>query len=161
MSLLFNMLSRFVTAFLLYTLETKAKAVISLEPGPDLPGGWSWGRSSKEVGGGCGSLWGKGHWWQRYWGVFIRMSSPRSHHFGTKNWLHPTAGRLQCWDVSAQPTNRKETQHHPSADRLPKDFLNPVTSRHTPWYSPAHQRVKTHLHPPIGRHWLLLPGVRL
>ena len=33
MSLIFNMLSRFVTAFLLRTLETRAKAVISLEPG--------------------------------------------------------------------------------------------------------------------------------
>ena len=33
-----------------------------------------------------------------------------------------------------------------------------ATSKHSPWYGPAHQRTKTQLCPPVGRHWPLLPG---
>ena len=90
--------------------------------------------------------------WQVYQGIFICVSSPRGWYFGTKTWPHPAVCRIQCWK-HLRPNNKWAW-----ADRLPKDFLNSVTSRHTPWYSPAHQRVKTRLHPPIGRHWLLLSG---
>ena len=42
------------------------------------------------------SLWGQGHLWQGLQSISIDVSSPRSHHFGTKTWPHPTACRLQC-----------------------------------------------------------------
>ena len=41
-----------------------------------------------------------------------------------KTWTHPIAYRLQCYDASGQTTNMAVTQHHSSADRLPKDFLS-------------------------------------
>ena len=48
-------------------------------------------------------------------------------------------------------------QAHPSARRLPKDFLGPAaasrrTSRCAPRHGPAHQRPKIQLRPPVGRH---------
>ena len=33
-----------------------------------------------------------------------------------------------------------------------------AASKHTPWHSPAHQKDKTQLHPPVGRHRSLPPG---
>ena len=42
------------------------------------------------------SLWGQGHLWQGLQSIVIGVSSPRSHHFGTKTWPHPIACRLQC-----------------------------------------------------------------
>ena len=65
---------------------------------------WSW-RVSKGSGDGCGSPWGHGHSWWRCQGVFICLNSCR--------------GRHLAWDIST------ETWPHTSADRLPKDFLNP------------------------------------
>ena len=43
----------------------------------------------------------------------------------TKTGPYPTACRLQYCDTSGQTTNRAGAQPHPSADRLPKDFLSP------------------------------------
>ena len=87
------------------------------------------------------------------------VNSPRGWHFGTKTWLHPTAWRLQCWDASGQAANWVGTQPHPSADRLPKDFLNPQPPLDIPLdTAPAHQRTKTQPHPPRGRDWPLPPG---
>ena len=52
-------------------------------------------------------------WWLTYWII------------STKTWLHPTACRLQCCEASGHTTNWAGTQPHPSADRLPNDFLSP------------------------------------
>ena len=38
------------------------------------------GGSPVEPGGGCGSLWGQGHWQQKFWEVGLGMSPPRVCH---------------------------------------------------------------------------------
>ena len=87
------------------------------------------------------------------------MSSPEVHYFLTKTWPHPAACRFQCWDASGQPTNRADTQSHPSAQRIPEVFLNPqLPAKHTPWHGPAHQRHKTQIHMPVGRNQFLPSG---
>ena len=48
------------------------------ETEPDLPA--SIGRSPAEAGGGYGSLWGQGHWQQKFWEVLLGVSPPRVCH---------------------------------------------------------------------------------
>ena len=55
---------------------------------------------------------------------YSSVNFPGSHHFGIKTWPHTTTYRFHCWGVSGQTTNMTETQLHPSADRLLKDFLS-------------------------------------
>lgn len=83
------------------------------------------------------------------------------HHFenlppviSVKIWLHPTACRLQCWDVSGQATKWAETQSHLSPDRLPKDLLSPQLPLDTalPTRGP-----KIQLYPPVGRYCSQIP----
>ena len=53
----------------------------SSDPGetePDLPA--SVGGFPAEVGGGCGSPWGQGHWQQKFWEVLLGVSPPRVRH---------------------------------------------------------------------------------
>ena len=71
-------------------------------------------------GDGCNSPWGHGHWLQTFWGAFSCMSTATG-----GCWTHPTACRCQCWDTSGQTTNCAGRQPHPSANRMPKDFLSP------------------------------------
>ena len=71
-----------------------------------------------------GSLWGQKHWQWHFWWVIICMSPPGGCHFLPKTQHHPTACRLQCWDISGQTTNKAGTQPHPLADRLLKIFLS-------------------------------------
>ena len=118
-------------------MHTRSVCTGTQRKSSDFIGAWarptccSW-RVSWGGGGSYGSLWGQGHWWWRYWGVLIGMSSPGGHHFDTKTWLHPIACRLQCWDTSGQTTNRVGKEPHPSADRLPKIFRSPQPSLNTP-----------------------------
>ena len=50
-------------------------------------------------------------------------------------------------------------QPHPSAHTLFNVFLSTqLPTNHTPWHSPAHQRDKTHIHPPMGKNQSLTPG---
>ena len=44
----------------------------------DLPA--SAGGSPAEAGGGCGSLWGQGHWQQKFWEVLLGVTPPRVRH---------------------------------------------------------------------------------
>ena len=71
----------------------------------------SWGYPG-EVGVGCSSLWGQGHWGQRPQGIFMGVSSPGGHHFGTETWSLPTTFRLLCWDASGQTNNSVAKQPH-------------------------------------------------
>lgn len=64
----------------------------------------------------------------------LGMSTPGGCHFGTQTWSHP------------------------SADKLPKVFLSPQQPLNLHLTSPAHQRDKTQLYPPVGRHQFLPPG---
>ena len=50
-------------------------AVTPGETEPDLPA--SVGGSPAEAGGGSVSLWGQGHWQQKFWEVILGMSPPR------------------------------------------------------------------------------------
>ena len=151
---------------------TQGKAMTPYEPKPDLP--VDLGGSPGEAEVGCGSLWGQRQRWWRPQPIFISMTSPRGHHFGTETWPHPTACRLQCWDTSGQTSNRAGTQPHPSADRLSEVLLTPQPPINTPldtvlptrgtrpssthqWAgtSPSDQEACTSLdqpHPPGGRH---------
>ena len=56
-----------------HALGPRAKAVIGQEPGPDLPAGL--GGCPGKVGGGCGSPWGRRHWWQQYLETFYSMNT--------------------------------------------------------------------------------------
>ena len=49
-------------------------AVTPQETEPDLPA--SVGGSPEEVGVGCGSLRGQGHWQQKFWEVLLGVSPP-------------------------------------------------------------------------------------
>lgn len=42
--------------------------------------------------------------------------------------------------------------HHQQTDCLKSAWAPSATSKHTHWYSLAHQRYKIHLQPPVGRH---------
>ena len=48
------------------------------ETEPDLLA--SLGGAPAEAGGGCGSLWGQGHWQQKFWELFLGVSPPRVFH---------------------------------------------------------------------------------
>ena len=58
------------------------------------------------------------------WGASTGVC-PGGCHLGTKTWPHPTACRLQCWDILGQTTNRLGIQPHSPAVKLPNDFLSP------------------------------------
>ena len=81
----------------------------------------------------------------------IGVSSPGGSHLDTKTRPHPTACRLQCWDTSAQTSNRMGERPRPSADRLPSHLKSTATSKHTPSQVPV-------LHLIVGRHQSLPPG---
>ena len=68
---------------------------------------------------------------ERPQGILIGVSSPGGCHFDTKTWPHPTACRLQYWDISGQTTSRVETQPHPSADSLYKVVRSSQTPLNT------------------------------
>ena len=77
---------------------------------------------------------------------------------GTKTLPHPTACKLQCWDASGQTTNRVgKSPTYQQTGCLKTSGLT-ATSRHTAWQGSAHQRAKTQLHPPVGRHQPFPPG---
>lgn len=110
------------------------------------------------MGRGCSPLWGHRHWWQPYLGTFYccwwlpswltsAKTCPSQKPLGTK-----------CWDASAHITSWAGKQSNSSADKLPKDFLSPQLYPDMPLDSPARQRAKTQLHPPVGRHWPLPPA---
>ena len=82
----------------------RAQGKKHIEPGPDLPAS-IWG-SPSEARSRCGSLWRQRQWLWWFCGIFIGMRSPKGCHFLTKIRPHPTACRLQCWDVSVQIINR-------------------------------------------------------
>ena len=108
-------------------------------------------------GGGCGSLWGQGHWWQSYWGVLIGMSSPGVAILTLS--LGPTQRPVSSSAGSLRPDNQQGGNIAPpisrqAAYRLPEPT---ATSKQTPWHSPAHQRDKTQNHPPEDRHQSLPP----
>ena len=127
---------------------------------------WAWVRPtcwyrrfSCKVGGGgrhsCGSLWGQRHWLQEFWGILSGMSTPGSHRFLTKIRLVPTAYKLQCWDASGQTSN----QGRSIADRLLKVLVSSqLSTKHSPWQSPAYQRDTTQLHSPAGRNQSFPPA---
>ena len=56
-----------------------------------------------------------------YLGTLILLMS-------AKNQSYPTACRYHWWEAPSQTTTRVGTYPHPSADRLPKDFLRPQIS---------------------------------
>ena len=105
----------------------KISHALQPEQSSDSIGAWgretylcSW-RVSWGGGGGCGSLWCQGHWWQRPQGILIGMSSPGGCNIGTEAWPHLTTCSLQCWDALGQTTSREEhSAIYQSADRLYK-----------------------------------------
>ena len=76
------------------TRGPRTKAVTSQEPEPDLPAGL--GVSPEEARASGGSLWGQGHWWQRYWEIIISLNGLRGRHFGARTCPH----RLWYWETS-------------------------------------------------------------
>ena len=63
---------------LMCTSGHRGRAVTPGETEPDLPA--SVGGSPAEVGSGCGSPWGQGHWQQKFWEVLLGVSPSRVYH---------------------------------------------------------------------------------
>ena len=132
----------------------RAKAVICLEPGPDLPA--SLGESPRDpvvamahlgdINTGSSHTWELSAAWTLMRAATIVGFSLRL--ISTTTWPHPIASG----DTSGQTTNWAGKQHHPSAGKLPKDFLSPQPLLDMP-LDTAYQRAKTVVHPPVSRHW--------
>ena len=104
-------------------------AVTPQETEPELPA--SVGGSLAEVGDGCGTPWGQGHWQKKFQEILLGMSPPRVCHQP-----HQRACSILCWVASGQTTNREGTQPHPSADKQIKVLLSSAHQSNTQLYPP-------------------------
>ena len=112
-------------------IRTQAEGVVTpQETEPDLPA--SVAGSPEETGGGCGSLWGQGHWQQKFWEVLLGVRPPGVCISTTKRPIGSSAGSPQV----KQPTGRELSPNHQQTSRL--KFHCALHNRATP--SPTHHQ---------------------
>ena len=136
---------------------TEGKAVSPQKPGPDLRADLR--GTPGEVGVGCGPIQGQGHWWWRPLGntpqCELSWRSPFWHQdLGPPNSLQTPV--LVC----LRPNNQQGGNTAPPISRQAAlSRLEPTaTSRHATWHGTVHQKDKTQLHSPVGRHESLPRG---